>query len=287
MDETRPALMGCAGNGGVAGEGAGIHTLRGAAEASEGRMETKGASTVDPAEVERFSRSAAEWWDPDGEFGPLHRLNPARLGFIRDRLGSHFGRPAQALRPFTGLRLLDIGCGGGLVAEPMARLGFAVTAIDADAEAIAIAGAHAADNGLAIDYRAAAAEDVAASGARFDAVLALEIVEHVHDPKLFLATAAQLVAPGGALIVATINRTTRSFLFAIVGAEHVLRWVARGTHSWEKFLRPSELAAGLRPCGMALKEVRGLVYEPWRDQWNLAADVAVNYLIFAIKPKYK
>jgi 2-polyprenyl-6-hydroxyphenyl methylase / 3-demethylubiquinone-9 3-methyltransferase len=241
--------------------------------------------TIDRGEVERFARSAAQWWDAQGDFAPLHRLNPVRLGFMRERMLEHFHRDGKALTPFAGLRLLDIGCGGGLVAEPMARLGFAVTAIDADARALAVARAHAADWDLAIDYRDEQAEDMAARGARFDAVLALEVVEHVRDPSRFLETAAQLVRPGGALVIATINRTAKSFALAIIGAEYVLRWLPRGTHRWEKFLRPSELAAGLRPHGIVLADMSGIVYEPWRGRWTLAPDVQVNYLLFAIKPK--
>jgi 2-polyprenyl-6-hydroxyphenyl methylase/3-demethylubiquinone-9 3-methyltransferase len=248
-----------------------------------GQSENQG--TIDAGEIERFARVAPRWWDETGEFRPLHRLNPVRLRFIRDRLIGRFAREAGALRPFAGLRLLDIGCGGGLVAEPMARLGFAVTAIDADAVALEVARAHAEEAGLEIDYRAAAAEDLAAQGAQFDAVLALEVAEHASDPALFLATVARLVAPGGAVIGSTLNRTAKSFLFAIVGAEYVLRWLPRGTHRWSKFLAPSEVAAHLRRGGLVVKAVEGLVYDPLRDAWTLGTDVAVNYLIFAVKPK--
>jgi len=241
------------------------------------------AGTVERAEVERFQRLAESWWDPGGAFGPLHRINPLRLGFIRSRLERHFGRDERALSPFAGLSLLDIGCGGGLVAEPMARLGFAVTAIDADAAAIAVARAHAAEADLAIDYRAASVEDVAPH-ASFDVVLALEIVEHVRDLKLFLAAASQCVRPGGALILSTINRTARSYLLAIVAAEHLLGWLPRGTHRWEKLVRPSQLAAGLRPHGMVISELAGMDYAPWRG-WTLSSDLAANYLLIAINPK--
>jgi 2-polyprenyl-6-hydroxyphenyl methylase/3-demethylubiquinone-9 3-methyltransferase len=241
--------------------------------------------TIDAGEIERFQRVAPRWWDETGEFRPLHRLNPVRLGFIRDRLIGHFAREGRAPNPFAGLRLLDIGCGGGLVAEPMARLGFAVTAIDADATALAVARAHAAESGLAIDYRHAAAEDLAAEGRDFDAVLALEVAEHASDPALFLETVARLVAPGGALVASTLNRTAKSFLLAIVGAEYVLRWLPRGTHRWDKFLRPSEVATHLRGGGLAVKAVEGLVYQPLRDAWTVAADTGVNYLLFAIKRK--
>ncbi len=241
------------------------------------------AGTVERAEVERFQRLADSWWDPAGAFAPLHLLNPLRLGFIRSRLERHFGRDERALSPFAGLSLLDIGCGGGLIAEPMARLGFDVTAIDADATAIAVARAHAADCGLAIDYRTASVEDVAPHAA-FDAVLALEIVEHVRDLPLFLAAASRCVKPGGALILSTINRTARSYLLAIVAAEHVLGWLPRGTHRWEKLVRPSQLAAGLRPHGMAIAELCGMAYAPWRG-WSLSPDLGANYLLIAIKPK--
>jgi 2-polyprenyl-6-hydroxyphenyl methylase / 3-demethylubiquinone-9 3-methyltransferase len=243
------------------------------------------SGTVDADEIERFAGTAASWWDADGPFRPLHRLNPVRIGFIRDRLVRQFGRDQAALSPFAGLDLLDIGCGGGLVAEPMARLGFAVTAIDADAAALDVARAHAEAVGLAIDYRRAAVEDLA-GGPDFDVVLALEVVEHVQAPQAFLAAAARLVRPGGALIAATINRTARSYLEAIVGAERVLGWLPRGTHRWEKFLRPSELAAGLRAGGLVPREVVGMAYAPGRG-WTLGPNVATNFLLIAIKPQQK
>jgi 2-polyprenyl-6-hydroxyphenyl methylase / 3-demethylubiquinone-9 3-methyltransferase len=248
---------------------------------------TRDQGTIDRDEIERFARLAHAWWDEGGAFRPLHRLNPVRLRFIRDRLLPHFARVRDTPAPFAGLRLLDIGCGGGLVAEPMARLGFAVTGIDADANALAVARAHAEETGLAIDYRAAAAEDLAQRGESFDAVLALEVAEHAHDPQLFFAAAAQLVRPGGALVVSTINRTAKAYAFAVVGAEYVLRWLPRGTHDWRKFLRPSEVAAHLRPHAMTIKALEGLVYEPWRDGWTLGPDLGVNYLLFAIKAKEK
>lgn len=240
-------------------------------------------ASVDAAEVARFARLADEWWDEDGAFHPLHRLNPARIALIRDRLLTHFGRDGTDLAPFRGLRLLDIGCGGGLVAEPMARLGFTVTALDADRAALAAARAHAQAGGLAIDYRAAAAEELAGE-AGFDVVLALEIVEHVRDRPGFLATASRLVRPGGALVAATINRTARAFLFAIVGAEHVLRWLPRGTHRWDRFVRPSELAAGLRAGGLVVHEICGLGYRPGQG-WAETRDLSINYLLIAIKAK--
>jgi 2-polyprenyl-6-hydroxyphenyl methylase/3-demethylubiquinone-9 3-methyltransferase len=239
-------------------------------------------STVDRAEVARFAASAASWWDPNGKFRPLHQLNPTRLAFIRDCLAAHFGRDIRASKPFAGLRLLDIGCGGGLVSEPLARLGASVTGIDAAGEALAVARAHAAAAGLNIDYREAAVEDLGASES-FDAVLALEIVEHVADPMLFLAAAARLVRTGGGLVASTLNRTPKAFVFGIIGAEYLLRWLPRGTHQWRKFLRPSELAAGLRSHGLSTKEITGLSYNPLAGRWVLSHDIDVNYMAFAVK----
>jgi 2-polyprenyl-6-hydroxyphenyl methylase / 3-demethylubiquinone-9 3-methyltransferase len=241
--------------------------------------------TIDGAEIARFARIAKAWWEPEGEFRALHKLNPVRLGFIRDRLAAQFHRDIRSPKPFAGLSLLDIGCGGGLVSEPLARLGFAVTGIDAGEEMLEVARGHAAESGVAVDYRHATAEDLAAGGARYDAVLALEVVEHVAAPELFLAAAAALVKPGGGFIAATINRTPKAFVFAIVGAEYVLRWLPRGTHHWDKFLRPSELAAGLRSGGLAVKELAGLSYNPLQDRWLLTHDFDVNYLLFAVKPR--
>jgi 2-polyprenyl-6-hydroxyphenyl methylase / 3-demethylubiquinone-9 3-methyltransferase len=241
------------------------------------------SGTVDPVELARFARSAAAWWDPMGEFRALHKINPLRLAFIRDHLAQHFVRDIRARRPFAGLGLLDIGCGGGLVSEPLARLGFAVTGLDAGAQALAVARAHAQAAGLTIDYHQGTAEDWAAGNASFDVVLALEIIEHVADPALFLAAAARLTRPGGAIIAATINRTGKAYFFAVLGAEYVLRWLPRGTHQWRRFLRPSELAAQLRRHGVALKAARGLAYDPLADAWRLSPDLSVNYLVFAVK----
>jgi 2-polyprenyl-6-hydroxyphenyl methylase/3-demethylubiquinone-9 3-methyltransferase len=247
------------------------------------RASDANGGTVDRDEIERFARIAKTWWDPEGEFRALHKLNPVRLGFIRDRLARHFGRDIRAVKPFAGLRLLDIGCGGGLVSEPLARLGFDVTGIDAGEAMLEVARGHAAASGVAVDYRRSTAEDLAASGARYDAVLALEVLEHVARPEVFLAAAAGLLTPGGAFVVSTINRTSKAFLFAIVGAEYLLRWLPRGTHDWNKFLRPSELAAGLRRQGLGVQDVSGLVYHPLADGWALSRDLDVNYLLFATK----
>ena len=256
----------------------------GVAEMSKSAAGKAKPGTVDPEEVARFARIAKTWWEPEGEFRALHKLNPVRLAFIRDRLARRFGRDIRAAKPFAGLGLLDIGCGGGLVSEPLARLGFSVTGIDAGDEMLEVARGHAAASGVAVDYRHATAEDLAAAGESYDAVLALEVVEHVADPEFFLAAAARLVKPGGAFIGATINRTPKAFLFAILGAEYVLRWLPRGTHHWDKFVRPSELAAGLRPHGLDVTEMSGLTYNPLADRWALSRDLDVNYLLFAARP---
>ena len=243
----------------------------------------QGAS-LDPEEIEKFTAMAAEWWDPEGKFKPLHRLNPTRLGFIRDRVAARFGREPLSARPLEGLSVLDIGCGGGLLAEPLTRLGAAVTGIDAAEQNLEMARLHAAESGLEIDYRHATAEQLAEAGERFDVVLNMEVVEHVADVEAFLAAASDLVKPGGAMVLATLNRTPKAFLFAIVGAEYLLRWLPRGTHSWRKFLRPSEIAAMLRANGLAATEITGVVYNPLTDAWRLDRhDTDVNFMVFAVR----
>lgn len=241
-------------------------------------------STADHDEIDRFAAQSGDWWNTSGAFAPLHRLNPVRLDYIRSEFLAHFGRDERALRPFAGLSLVDIGCGGGLIAEPMARLGFEVVAIDAAPEAIEVARAHAEASGLAIDYRAATAEALAAAARRFDAVLALEIVEHVADRDAFFAALGRLVKPGGALIGATLNRTFRSFALAIVGAEYVLNWLPRGTHDWNRFLAPTELRAKLEDSGLSILKTQGVSFDPLGWDWKLSSDTDVNYMVVAGRP---
>jgi 2-polyprenyl-6-hydroxyphenyl methylase/3-demethylubiquinone-9 3-methyltransferase len=242
------------------------------------------SSTLDPREVERFAAIAAEWWDPSGKFRPLHKLGPARLGYIRDTLAAHFNLDAKGLRPLRGIAVLDIGCGGGLICEPMARLGATVTGIDPAEANIGAARRHAEGQGLQIDYRAARVEDLVAEGRSFDAVLCLEVVEHVPDVGAFLQLCARLIRPGGILIASTINRTLKSFALAIVGAEYILRWLPVGTHQWERFVTPEELGRHLKAAGLASPSFRGLVYNPLRDSWSLADDTDVNYFASAMMP---
>ncbi|KPL53001.1 3-demethylubiquinone-9 3-methyltransferase [Prosthecomicrobium hirschii] len=245
-------------------------------------MSAAPASTVDDAEIRRFSAMAAEWWNPAGKFRPLHKFNPVRLGYIKQEVSARFGRDAQAPDAFAGLSLLDIGCGGGLLSEPMARLGASVVGADASETNIEVARLHAAEAGLAIDYRATTAEDLAASGATFDVVLAMEIVEHVADVGLFVSTVAGMVRPGGLLIMATLNRTLKSYALAIVGAEYVLRWLPRGTHDWRKFLTPAELSRHIEASGLTVIDRVGVVYDPLRDRWSRnARDLDVNYMLLA------
>jgi 2-polyprenyl-6-hydroxyphenyl methylase / 3-demethylubiquinone-9 3-methyltransferase len=248
---------------------------------SEAAFTPRTSASVDPAEVARFEAIAAEWWDARGKFAPLHRFNPTRLAFLKDALARHFSRDPRAPRPLDGLTLLDVGCGGGLVAEPMTRLGAAVTGIDAGAATVEAARRHADAMGLTIDYRTATVEELAAQGATFDAVLALEVVEHVAEPRMFLKGAASLLKPGGAMAVATLNRTARSFLLAIVGAEYVLRWLPAGTHDWTRFVRPRELDAMLRSAGLDVTARTGVVYNPLSDRWSLSGDTGVNYIVLA------
>jgi len=242
------------------------------------------ASTVDPAEVERFARIANEWWDPRGKFAPLYRLNPVRLGFIRDRAAAHWQRDPLSGTPLQGLSVLDIGCGGGLICEPMARLGATVTGIDAAERNVTVARLHAAGQELAIDYRESTAEAMASGGAQFDIVLALEIVEHVSDVDLFLQSCGRLTKPGGLVFLSTLNRTAKAWALAIAGAEYALRWLPRGTHDWRKFLKPSEVVRGLRSAGVEPQEIAGVVYSPLSRTWSLnKRDLDVNYMLYGSK----
>jgi len=241
-------------------------------------------STVDEGEIERFSRIAGEWWDPTGKFAPLHRLNPVRLGYIRDRAADHWRRDPLSGSPLHGLSLLDIGCGGGLLCEPMTRLGARVTGIDAAERNIATARLHAEGQGLVVDYREATAEALAAEGRQYDIVLALEIVEHVADVELFLRTCGQLAKPGGLVFLSTLNRTAKAWALAIAGAEYVLRWLPRGTHDWRKFLKPSEAVRGLRAGGIETQEIVGVVFSPLSRAWSLnKRDLDVNYMLYGLK----
>ncbi|RST86124.1 bifunctional 2-polyprenyl-6-hydroxyphenol methylase/3-demethylubiquinol 3-O-methyltransferase UbiG [Aquibium carbonis] len=241
-------------------------------------------TTIDAAEVERFSMMAAEWWDPKGKFKPLHKFNPVRLAYIRDRVAEQFGRDPHSSRPFDGLRFLDIGCGGGLLCEPMARLGATVVGADASETNIEVARLHAAQSGVSIDYRATTAEDLADAGEQFDVILNMEVVEHVADVPLYLAKCAQMVKPGGIMFVATINRTLKALGLAIVGAEYVLRWLPRGTHQYEKLVRPDELEQALSESGMTIIDRTGVSYNPLADRWQKSRDLDVNYMVLAHKP---
>ena len=240
--------------------------------------------TVDTEEVRHFSALAAEWWDPAGPMAPLHRLNPVRLAWIRDQVAEAFGRDPKSSAILSGLRLLDIGCGAGLAAEPFRRMGGDVVAIDPAEANIAIARRHAEESGLAIDYRAATAETLAAGGERFDIVTALEVVEHVTDVPAFIGTAASMLKPGGLLIVATINRTAKAFLLAIVGAEYVLRWLPRGTHHYEKLVTPAEIESACALSGLLIAGRTGIAYTPIADLWRLSHDMDVNYMMSARAP---
>jgi 2-polyprenyl-6-hydroxyphenyl methylase/3-demethylubiquinone-9 3-methyltransferase len=241
------------------------------------------AGSVDQDEVARFSRLAAQWWDTRGPMAALHKFNPVRLAYIRDRAAEHFGRDPARLDSLAGLRVLDIGCGGGILSEPLARLGARVVGADPSESNIAVAKHHAERAGLSVDYRAAAAEALAQSGEKFDVVLAMEVVEHVTDLGLFIELAAGLVAPGGLLFVATLNRTAKSFALAIVGAEYILRWLPRGTHRWEKFVTPNELEIAIEQSGFKVADEIGVVYNLFADRWQLSADTDVNYMMVAEK----
>ena len=247
---------------------------------------TPGSSTrrsVDQGELARFAATARSWWDPSGPYRALHRLNAVRIAYVRDHLCARFGRDAVARRPLVGLRVLDIGCGGGLLAEPLTRLGAAVLGADAVAENIDAARLHAEECGLDIDYRCATAEQLAEDSEPFDAVLMMEVIEHVADREAFLAACGALVKPGGTLVFATLNRTIKAYALAILGAEYVLGWLPRGSHSWEKFVRPAELARSARRHGLVLEHLSGVAYSPLAGGWRLSGDTAVNYMGVLVK----
>ncbi len=251
--------------------------------APEAEPDAETRATVDDHEVAAFDALAGKWWDTEGEFAPLHRLNPVRLAYIRERLVARFDLDPASMQPLAGLRIVDVGCGGGLLSEPLARMGASVTGLDAGGENIAAARRHAEAMGLEIDYRHATAESLVAAGERFDAVVSMEVLEHVADLGLFVGTCVDLVRPGGALVLATLNRTLKSYALAIVGAEYVLRWLPRGTHRWDRFVRPSELARHLRAAGANLEDVTGVTYDALADRWRESRDTDVNYMAFAVK----
>lgn len=245
---------------------------------------TNSAGTVDDAEVARFSAMAAEWWDPAGKFKPLHKFNPVRLSYIKQEVCGKFGRDPKAANAFEGLRFLDIGCGGGLLSEPMARLGADVVGADPSKTNIEIAKLHMQQSGLTVDYRTETAEELAAAGETFDVILNMEVVEHVADVPLFLSATAKMVRPGGLMFVATINRTLKAYALAIVGAEYVLRWLPKGTHSYDKLVRPAELERPLNDMGLEIIDKSGVTFNPLTDSWNRSRDMDVNYMILAARP---
>ncbi|QFU10236.1 Ubiquinone biosynthesis O-methyltransferase [Rhodobacteraceae bacterium THAF1] len=241
-------------------------------------------SSVDAAEIQKFAAMAQDWWDPQGTAKPLHMLNPCRLDYITRQIAAEFDRDLTGPEPFAGLRIADIGCGGGLICEPLARLGADVTGVDAAEENIAVAALHAEQQGLRIDYRATTAEALAADGAQFDVVLALEIVEHVAAPPAFLQTCADLLAPGGVAITSTLNRTGKSFALGIIGAEWVMRWLPKGTHDWNRFVTPDEMKQMLEGAGLHCVDRMGMVFDPLRWSWSLnPRDLSVNYIATALK----
>jgi 2-polyprenyl-6-hydroxyphenyl methylase / 3-demethylubiquinone-9 3-methyltransferase len=241
--------------------------------------------TIDPAEVAQFDRLSDEWWRANGPMKALHTLNPVRIRYIRDQIAESFGTGASRTKPFAGLKLLDIGCGGGLLSEPLARLGASVTAVDPGEENIAAAKRHADLMGITIDYRAVEVEMLAEAGEQFDAVIASEVIEHVTDAALFVESAAACVAPGGLFLGSTINRTRRAYAMVILGAEYVLRLLPRGTHDWQKFVTPDEFAAHLASAGLVVSGKSGMIYNPLTDHWRIGDDLAVNYWIAATKDR--
>lgn len=241
-------------------------------------------NSVDPAEVAKFEAMAAEWWDPNGKFKPLHMLNPCRLDYLTSQIAAEFGRDLTTPKPFAGLRILDIGCGGGLLSEPMARLGATVIGADAAAGNIPVAQLHAEQSGLEIDYRHCAAEDLAAAGEQFDVVIAMEIIEHVENPQAFVRTCASLMKTGGLMLCSTLNRNPKSYLVAIIGAEWVMRWLPKGTHEWSKFITPDELYKLIEEAALEPMDRMGMVFNPVTWGWSLSErDMSVNYVTASVK----
>ncbi len=242
-------------------------------------------TTIDPAEVAKFEAMAAEWWDTEGKFKPLHMLNPCRLDYITRQIASEFGRDLTGPKPFKDLRILDIGCGGGLLSEPMARLGATVVGADAAEGNIPVAQVHAAQSGLNIDYRHTTAEALADKGETFDAILNMEVVEHVADPLAYLTACRKLLRPGGLMVCSTLNRNPKSFAFAILGAEHIMRWLPKGTHDWAKFITPDELYELLRNAGLDPVDRKGFQFNPLSWNWRISErDLSVNYVTTSIRP---
>lgn len=242
-------------------------------------------TTIDQAEIDHFSRIAAEWWDTQGKFRPLHKFNPTRLSYIKEKVCLAFDRDPKEDKPFKGLRFLDIGCGGGLLCEPMARLGAEVIGADASNTNIEVAKLHATQSGLKIDYRATTAEDLAKAGEKFDVVLNMEVVEHVSDVNLFMSESAKMVKPQGLMFVATLNRTLKSWGLAIIGAEYILRWLPKGTHDYNKFLTPDEINEKLNEAGLTVIDKMGITYNPFNDSWNRSKNTDVNYMLLARRLK--
>lgn len=250
--------------------------------ATDTQKSTANGTTANPDEVARFTAMAETWWDPTGKFRPLHQINPVRVQFIKANVCRHFGLDPQADQPFKGLDVLDIGCGGGLLSEPMTRLGANMTSIDAGEKNVEIARIHAAQSGLEIDYRNVLPEDLANEGRKFDLVLNMEVIEHVADPQMFMAASSALLKDKGCMVLSTMNRNVKSLLLGKIAAEYVLRWLPAGTHDWKKFLKPSELARLVRPYGLEFTDLQGMVYNPFKDTWSLSrTDLDVNYLAFA------
>jgi 2-polyprenyl-6-hydroxyphenyl methylase/3-demethylubiquinone-9 3-methyltransferase len=253
-----------------------------ASQPAENKTDNGPRGTIDPLDVARFSAIAAEWWDPNGKFRPLHQLNPLRLTYIRDTVCKRLGRDPLAADPLQGLTVVDVGCGGGLLAEPISRMGANVLGIDASERNVMTAQTHATETGAPVRYQATTAEDLAATGAKFDVVISMEVIEHVADVPLFVRSLEQLLAPGGVLFLATLNRTPKSYAMAIIGAEYILRWLPVGTHNWRQFMRPSEMVAALRQRSLAMKELTGVTYNPFSGEFRLnQRDLDVNYMGWA------